>query len=241
MLRSSLLAATCGAGLALSAFLAVPAAAAAATPTSAACLNAEQSLNNAKVDLQKAKSQLAEDKAKGATKNEIDADKQAISQAQAAVDKAQANVNIECGTTPPVSHPKPVTYATCAAVHAAGLTEILRGQPGYRLGLDSDRDGVACETGTPVGTPTPVITYRYINGKHCKCTNDNCVPVIPTPAPVTVVQQPPSTVVQQAPTQVITVPAPQTVIEQPAPVYAAPAVPSGPVDTGDGSMAYLTQ
>jgi putative cell wall-binding protein len=38
-----------------------------------------------------------------------------------------------------------VYYANCAAVRAAGKAPLLRGQPGYRSGLDRDGDGVACE------------------------------------------------------------------------------------------------
>ena len=38
-----------------------------------------------------------------------------------------------------------VYYASCAAARSAGAAPILRGQPGYRSGLDRDNDGVACE------------------------------------------------------------------------------------------------
>lgn len=38
-----------------------------------------------------------------------------------------------------------VYYANCAAARAAGVTPILRGQPGYRAALDRDGDGIACE------------------------------------------------------------------------------------------------
>lgn len=38
-----------------------------------------------------------------------------------------------------------VYYANCAAVKAAGKSPLLRGQPGYRAGLDRDGDGRACE------------------------------------------------------------------------------------------------
>lgn len=38
-----------------------------------------------------------------------------------------------------------VYYANCAAVKAAGKSPLLRGQPGYRPGLDRDGDGRACE------------------------------------------------------------------------------------------------
>lgn len=36
-------------------------------------------------------------------------------------------------------------YANCAAVRAAGKAPLYRWETGYRLALDSDRDGVACE------------------------------------------------------------------------------------------------
>lgn len=38
-----------------------------------------------------------------------------------------------------------VYYANCEAVRAAGKAPLLRGQPGYRSGLDRDGDGRACE------------------------------------------------------------------------------------------------
>lgn len=38
-----------------------------------------------------------------------------------------------------------VYYANCAAARAAGAAPLLVGEPGYRSGLDGDKDGVACE------------------------------------------------------------------------------------------------
>ena len=38
-----------------------------------------------------------------------------------------------------------VYYANCTAARAAGVTPILRGQPGYASKLDRDNDGIACE------------------------------------------------------------------------------------------------
>lgn len=38
-----------------------------------------------------------------------------------------------------------VYYPNCAAVKAASKSPLLRGQPGYRAGLDRDGDGRACE------------------------------------------------------------------------------------------------
>ena len=38
-----------------------------------------------------------------------------------------------------------VYFANCAAARAAGAAPLREGEPGYRTGLDRDRDGVACE------------------------------------------------------------------------------------------------
>ena len=46
---------------------------------------------------------------------------------------------------PSTSPPADVYYPNCAAVKAAGKSPLLRGQPGYRAGLDRDGDGRACE------------------------------------------------------------------------------------------------
>ncbi|MCW3797404.1 excalibur calcium-binding domain-containing protein [Sphingomonas sp. BN140010] len=39
----------------------------------------------------------------------------------------------------------PTYYPNCAWARAAGAAPIKRGSPGYRVGLDADDDGVACE------------------------------------------------------------------------------------------------
>ena len=36
-------------------------------------------------------------------------------------------------------------YPNCSAARATGHTPIRAGSPGYRIGLDADSDGVACE------------------------------------------------------------------------------------------------
>lgn len=46
---------------------------------------------------------------------------------------------------PPARDPSDIYYPNCAAVKAAGKSPLLRGQPGYRAGLDRDGDGKACE------------------------------------------------------------------------------------------------
>lgn len=49
-------------------------------------------------------------------------------------------------TTSPVEEPdEDIYYANCAAARRAGVAPIYAGEPGYRLGLDRNRDGVACE------------------------------------------------------------------------------------------------
>jgi hypothetical protein len=48
-------------------------------------------------------------------------------------------------TKKPVVAPAAVYYANCAAVRAAGKAPLHRNDPGYRVGLDRDSDGLACE------------------------------------------------------------------------------------------------
>lgn len=48
-----------------------------------------------------------------------------------------------------------VYYQNCDAVRAAGRAPLYAGQPGYRTGLDSDRDGVACEDVRGTGQQPP--------------------------------------------------------------------------------------
>ena len=38
-----------------------------------------------------------------------------------------------------------VYYAGCNEVRAAGKAPLFQGQPGYRVGMDGDLDGIACE------------------------------------------------------------------------------------------------
>lgn len=57
-------------------------------------------------------------------------------------------------TPAPTSGVPAVVYSSCAAADIAGVSPILRGQPGYSAKLDADGDGIACEdpagrTGAP--------------------------------------------------------------------------------------------
>lgn len=63
---------------------------------------------------------------------------------------AQSLVRLQSGTTslaaPTMAAQRAeVYYANCAAARAAGAAPLYRGQSGYRLPLDRDHDGVACE------------------------------------------------------------------------------------------------
>ncbi|WP_428982359.1 excalibur calcium-binding domain-containing protein [Paenarthrobacter aromaticivorans] len=48
---------------------------------------------------------------------------------------------------PPVAPVPPVDayYANCAVAKAAGAAPLYAGHAGFRLGLDGDKDGIACE------------------------------------------------------------------------------------------------
>lgn len=63
----------------------------------------------------------------------------------------QAPAPVYTAPSPAYTAPAPaggsdVYYSNCAAAKAAGAAPISRGQPGYRVGLDRDGDGIACET-----------------------------------------------------------------------------------------------
>ncbi|MFB9995126.1 excalibur calcium-binding domain-containing protein [Deinococcus oregonensis] len=67
--------------------------------------------------------------------------------------RTEQGTGVRPPTAPAVPRPVPaapppapgVFYPNCAAARAAGITPLLRGQPGYRSGLDGDGDGRACE------------------------------------------------------------------------------------------------
>lgn len=45
----------------------------------------------------------------------------------------------------PLAEPQSAYYPNCSAARAAGVTPLLRGEPGYAPKLDRDNDGIACE------------------------------------------------------------------------------------------------
>jgi hypothetical protein len=48
-------------------------------------------------------------------------------------------------TSEPSETAEPVYYASCDEARKADAAPLRRGAPGYRLALDRDRDGVACD------------------------------------------------------------------------------------------------
>jgi len=141
-------------------------------------------------------------------------------------DTATVFINVTAATTttpvpPPVGGT--VSYPSCAAAARAGVYDIPRSDPRYRTYLDRDHDGIACERNGQDNPPPPVTIVK--------------------PAPTTIVTQPPATIVTPGPTiQGPSTVVPGPVVQGPAtvlpgPVFQSPAVPSGPVATGDGSMA----
>lgn len=103
---------------------------------------------------------LAEEKvvAEKAAAEKLAAEKAAAEQAaaaQAAADEAarvaaeQAAQQKPPAIQPLVEAPAPAPaaayYPNCAAARAAGVAPIYQGQPGYRAGLDKDKDGIACD------------------------------------------------------------------------------------------------
>ena len=45
----------------------------------------------------------------------------------------------------PADESSPVYYSNCTEAWNAGAAPIYRGEPGYRIDLDRDKDGIACE------------------------------------------------------------------------------------------------
>jgi len=138
------------------------------------------------------------------------------------------------GATPTTTTPVPtttvpppvggvVTYPSCAAAFRAGVHDIPSTDPRYRLYLDLDRDGIACELNGNDNPPTTIVRPP------------GSTTIIKPPPSTTVVTQPPATntIIQQPP-------APPNVIVMPPPAntFITPQAPSsGAVATGDGTMA----
>ena len=181
----------------------------------------------------------------GAVDSVADPQDTAKAAAASAVAVALQNMNALCGTNggtgTGLPHPRPVLL-NCTQLADRGLHDIPAGNPFYRTSLDTNHDGIACETTIPVGT------FRVVNGQNCHWNGTTWIPVTvvapppaadpcncaPSPEP-----QPAQVIIKQAP-PVVT----QTVVEQP-PVYVPPAqvftnpvAPSiGATSTGDGTMA----
>lgn len=101
-----------------------------------------------------------------------------------AVSAAQDKVDAACATVTPLPTPTPSplpVFQSCAVAFAAGVHDIPRTDPRYRLFLDRDRDGVACEqNGDDTRPPTVTVPPPA-----------NSTTVINPPANITVVNPPP--------------------------------------------------
>ena len=170
----------------------------------------------------------------GATRDKLADARKAENAARVTLNKAKAAVNKACNPPPPPPATG-VSYRDCAAALAAVGHPLVRGvDAGYRIGLDRDQDGTACEKveGNPPATvQNPPVVYKVINGQKCKWSGTAWVPVTQAPCPDCATTPPPVEVINPAPTVVVVPPA------QPRTVFQDPVVPSGPVATGDGSLA----
>lgn len=107
----------------------------------------------AAADKEEAEKKAAADKAaaeKLAAEQKAAADKTAADKAaaeKAAADAAAAEASRLAAPAAPVvpAVPAAVYYANCTAAKAAGAAPMRAGSPGYRLELDRDRDGIACD------------------------------------------------------------------------------------------------
>lgn len=98
-------------------------------------------------ELKESKSELAEVGA------ELASAQAALGDAQAELESVLAENSVlasqaQAQTSSPLAAPagdSSVYYKNCDAARAAGAAPIYEGQPGYRAGLDRDKDGVACE------------------------------------------------------------------------------------------------
>ena len=80
--------------------------------------------------------------------------------------------------TPAVALAKDVYFENCAEARAAGRTNSLRGEPGWRPGLESNNAGVACASG--VGD----LRGSFSTGSGTGPTAPPPATPVPTPAPV---------------------------------------------------------
>lgn len=72
-------------------------------------------------------------------------------------------------------------YPNCTAAEAAGVSNIHRGEPGYRPALDEDHDGVACEehTGGSTGHHDPGSSSSTGSSSSSGSSSSHQVAVVP--------------------------------------------------------------
>lgn len=116
-----------------------------------------KALGDARAEATKAAAEkVAADKAKAVKAKADKAEAAKVAAAKAAAQKAAADEAARVAAEqaakqhapapqPTAEVPADVYYPNCAAARAAGVDPINQGQPGYRAGLDGDKDGIACE------------------------------------------------------------------------------------------------
>lgn len=97
-------------------------------------------------DVAAAQAQLATDQSTlAAAQQALDARSAELDQREAAINAMAAAAQVPATSVPASSGGGSAYYANCDAARAAGAAPVLRGEPGYRSGLDRDDDGIGCE------------------------------------------------------------------------------------------------
>ncbi len=78
-----------------------------------------------------------------------------------------------------------IRYETCAEAAAAGAAPIALGEPGYRLSLDGDKDGVACEDGAEPEDPGESTPDSLLTATSSTSTTSTTLPSTTTTTPTT--------------------------------------------------------
>jgi hypothetical protein len=82
---------------------------------------------------------------KGVTPKEADAPESVEDRKWAARSEEKDEPLVEQAAPDPTAVEQSVHYSGCNEVRAAGKAPLLAGQPGYRVEMDGDGDGIACE------------------------------------------------------------------------------------------------
>jgi hypothetical protein len=114
-----------------------------------------------------------------------------LNEAISATKTAQAKVDTACATIPPTTTTVPppvgggvVIYPNCKAAFAAGVRDIPKTDPRYRIYLDRDGDGIACELNegpAPVTVVKPPPSTTIVN-PPAAAPNNTTIVVPPAPS-----------------------------------------------------------